>query len=215
MCVIQCGNKIQNLLDATRSLDFLAPLALRLFLAPIFVLAGWHKLQNFSGTVEWMGDPEFGLGLPLPWLMAFLAISAELIGGICLVLGLAVRWMVIPMMITMIVAATTVHWENGWFAIASTDGETSIASLLEPMGFPGAKESLTNGDAVRERLDRAEELLQQYGDYDWITEKGPLVVLNNGIEFATTYFIMLLVLFFTGAGRWVSLDYWIHRVFRR
>ena len=35
--------------------------------------------------------------------------------------------------------------------------------------------------------------------------------LNNGIEFAMTYFIMLLVLFFQGAGRFLSVDYWIER----
>ena len=40
------------------------------------------------------------------------------------------------------------------------------------------------------------------------------MVLNNGIEFAATYFIMLLVLFFNGAGRLVSLDYWIARRWR-
>ncbi|HEX5635541.1 MAG TPA: DoxX family protein, partial [Gammaproteobacteria bacterium] len=31
----------------------------------------------------------------------------------------------------------------------------------------------------------------------------------NGIEFAATYLIMLLVLFFYGAGRYVSADYWL------
>jgi uncharacterized membrane protein YphA (DoxX/SURF4 family) len=41
------------------------------------------------------------------------------------------------------------------------------------------------------------------------------VILNNGIEFAATYFVMLLSLFFTGAGRFFSLDYWIYQVFRR
>ena len=41
------------------------------------------------------------------------------------------------------------------------------------------------------------------------------MVLNNGIEFAATYFIMLLVLFFTGAGNYISLDYWIARCWRR
>jgi len=35
--------------------------------------------------------------------------------------------------------------------------------------------------------------------------------LNNGIEFAATYFIMLLALFFTGAGRYASVDYWVRR----
>ncbi len=37
------------------------------------------------------------------------------------------------------------------------------------------------------------------------------MVLNNGVEFAATYFIMLLVLFFIGGGRYLSVDYWIAR----
>ena len=43
------------------------------------------------------------------------------------------------------------------------------------------------------------------------TENGSFVVLNNGIEFAATYFIMCLALFFIGGGRYVSLDYWIRK----
>ena len=35
------------------------------------------------------------------------------------------------------------------------------------------------------------------------------MVLNNGIEFAATYFIMLLVLFFIGAGKFFSVDYYL------
>jgi len=211
--MIQCGNKIQGLLDATRKLDFLAPLAFRLFLAPIFITTGLEKALHFSDTVGWMGAD--GLGLPFPMLMAFLATAAELVGGFCLLIGFAVRWMAIPLMFTMIVAAVTVHWENGWFAIASTNPETSIAHVMASVGFPGAHDSLINSGEVKERLDRVNDLLDQYGDYDFLTEKGSLVILNNGIEFAATYFIMLLSLFFTGAGRWVSVDYWIHRFFRR
>jgi uncharacterized membrane protein YphA (DoxX/SURF4 family) len=40
------------------------------------------------------------------------------------------------------------------------------------------------------------------------------VILNNGIEFAATYFIMLLALFFIGAGKYLSVDYWIARRYR-
>jgi uncharacterized membrane protein YphA (DoxX/SURF4 family) len=36
-------------------------------------------------------------------------------------------------------------------------------------------------------------------------------VLNNGIEFAVTYLLMLLSLFFTGPGRFLSVDYWLRR----
>jgi len=65
-----------------------------------------------------------------------------------------------------------------------------------------------------ERLDRSKDILQQYGNYSWLTEHGSIVSLNNGIEWATTYFIMLLVLFFIGAGKYFSLDHWIAKKFR-
>ena len=47
--------------------------------------------------------------------------------------------------------------------------------------------------------------------HQWLTEHGNFVVLNNGIEFAATYFVMLLVLFFYGSGRYLGIDYWINR----
>ena len=63
------------------------------------------------------------------------------------------------------------------------------------------------------RLGAAKELLQEHGNYDWLTEKGGFVILNNGIEFGVTYLIMLLSLLFTGGGRYVSLDYFMMKVF--
>ena len=95
-------------------------------------------------------------------------------------------------MATMLVAIVTVHWEFGWLAIAPS---------LDPDIAP--------------RLAKANELLREYGNYEWLTEKGRFVVLNNGIQFAVTYFLMLLALFFTGGGRYISADYWIARAFRR
>jgi len=56
--------------------------------------------------------------------------------------------------------------------------------------------------------------MKKHGNYDWLSEKGGFVVLNNGIEFAVTYFIMLLVLFFIGAGKYFSVDFWLHKFFR-
>ena len=41
--------------------------------------------------------------------------------------------------------------------------------------------------------------------------KGGFVILNNGIEFAATYFVKLLVLVFTGGGRFISADDWLVR----
>jgi uncharacterized membrane protein YphA (DoxX/SURF4 family) len=96
----------------------------------------------------------------------------------------------------MVVAALTVHWQNGWLAIA--EGSSSLFANERSI------------DAI-ERLDRAKDILREHGNYQWLTENGSFVVLNNGIEFAVTYFIMLLALLFIGAGRFVSIDYWINR----
>ncbi len=189
--------QLQRLLDSTRVFDFLGPLALRLYLVPIFWMAGTNKLADMDSVIAWFGDPDRGLGLPLPELMAWAATLTEVGGAILLLIGFAVRWVSIPLMITMVVAAVSVHLHNGWLAIAEGSGLFATER--------------TEGAIVR--LERAKEILQEHGNYSWLTENGSFVVLNNGIEFAATYFIMLLVLFFIGAGRFFSMDYWVRRAF--
>ena len=185
--------QLQILLDRTRQADFLAPLLLRLYLVPIFWMAGTQKYNSFSDTAEWFGNADWGLGLPFPTLMAFLATSTEIVGAIMLLIGFGVRWVSIPLMITMIVAAVTTHAANGWLAISTGSGIFATERTIEAV----------------ERLDKAKEILGQHGNYEWLTEHGSLVMLNNGIEFAATYFIMLLTLFFIGGGKYASVDYWI------
>ncbi len=55
---------------------------------------------------------------------------------------------------------------------------------------------------------RASDILQQHGNYGWLTASGSFAIVNNGIEFAATCLVMLVALYFTGAGRWLSVDYW-------
>lgn len=187
--------RMQALLNLTKAVDWLGPLALRLYLVPVFWMAGTTKINGWENTVAWFGNAEWGLGLPFPALMAFLATGSEVVGAIALLIGLGVRWMCIPLMFTMVVAAATAHWQHGWLAIASGSGMFATERTVGAV----------------ERLDNAKSILQEHGNYEWLTENGSLVILNNGIEFAATYFIMLLVLFFIGGGRYVSLDYWINR----
>ena len=182
-------NRLPDLLDGFRGLDFLAPLAMRLYLVPIFWMAGTKKLADMDSTIAWFGNPDWGLGLPMPELMAWAAALTEAGGAILLLIGLATRWISIPLMVTMVVAAVTVHWQHGWAAIAETPESA-------------------------ERLAAATSLLQQHGNYDWLSGSGEFVILNNGIEFAATYFIMLLALFFIGAGKYFSVDYWIAQRYR-
>jgi len=192
-------NRLQDYLNFTRLLDFFGPLALRLYLVPIMWMAGRHKMESFDSTVAWFGNPEWGSGLPFPTRMAGLTTATEVIGAVCLLVGFSVRWVSIPLFITMTVAAYTVHFKNGWLAVSEGTGLFATERTI----------------AASERLSRAKEILQQYGDYNWLTEQGSFVILNNGVEFAVTYSIMLLVLFFVGGGRYVSLDYWIAKKFRR
>ena len=207
--------RLHALLDRSRRLDFVAPLLLRLFLAPVFISAGLNKLLAFDSTVEWFGNADWGLGLPLPGLLALLATATELLGGVLLLFGLATRYIAVPLMVTMLVAALAVHWDNGWYAIAPSDPATSMSRPLAAVGFPGAQASLQNSEEVAKRLGAARSVLQEHGHYDWLTATGAFVVLNNGIEFAATYFIMLLSLFFSGAGRYVSIDDYLRRRWTR
>lgn len=209
--IIKLTNHFQDLLEHTNKIDFLAPLAFRLYLAPIFIGAGLHKYHNFSDIVAWF---EFGLELPAPQLMAFSATAIEILGGFALLVGFATRWISIPLMLTMIVAIFTAHWDNGWFAIAPSNPETSTAYVLDIAKIPGAAESLSNSEEVGKRLSAAKNILKEHGNYQWLKAKGSFVILNNGIEFAATYFIMLLMLLRTGAGSFLSLDYWIRKQFR-
>ena len=209
-------NFFQNLLDKFRALDFLAPLAIRLYMVPIFWMAGTKKLNNagldcLAGSsgpcdftpgqdiIDWFGNAEWGLGLPFPEVMAYLASYTEYFGAILLLFGLAVRWIALPLMVTMVVAAVTVHWQNGWLAIAEGTGVFATERT----------------EGAIERLDVARGILQEHGNYSWLTEKGNFVILNNGIEFAVTYFIMLFSLFFTGGGRYTSVDYFLSRLLPR
>ena len=188
-------SRYADAVTALSRVDFIAALLLRLYLAPIFWMAGWNKLSHFQDTVEWFGNAEWGLGLPLPWLMAALATATELVGAVLLLIGLAVRVISLPLMVTMLVAVLTVHWPNGWLAIAEGQGVFATERTIE----------------AAQRLAEAKALLMEHGNYEYLTEHGSLVILNNGIEFGATYFLMLLSLLFTGAGRWLSLDGWIAR----
>ena len=187
----------QQMLDRLRIIDFSAALLMRLYLAPIFWMAGTQKLAHFEDTVAWFGNPEWGLGLPFPWLMAALAVSTELLGTVLLVLGLAVRWISIPLMATMVVATVTVHLKNGWLAIATGSGLFATEHTEQAI----------------QRLGIIKDILREHGNYGYLTEHGNVVILNNGIEFAATYFIMLLALFALGGGRYLSVDYWLRQRF--
>lgn len=193
--LLQTHRALEQSLQKLGHVDGLATVALRFILVPVFWMAGMQKLNHFDSTVEWFGNSDWGLGLPLPWLLALLATATELLGAILLALGLLTRLIAVPLIITMLVAIISVHWENGWQAIADPQAAFATESVM----------------ASSEKLERARDILREHGNYNWLTSSGKFVILNNGIEFAAIYLSMLLALLFLGGGRYVSVDYWLIR----
>lgn len=74
-------------------------------------LFGWFGGYGLEGTGQWMAS----IGLNPGYLMAALAGSAELFGGLALILGLLVRPAAAVLAFTMAMAILSVHIGNGLF----------------------------------------------------------------------------------------------------
>jgi putative oxidoreductase len=90
-------------LRVAAALSFLAPLLTRLVVGQAFFLTGRGKLLNFDNTVTFFTE----LGIPFPQANAAFVASLELVGGICLILGLLTRIMSTGLASTMVVAIMT------------------------------------------------------------------------------------------------------------
>lgn len=102
----------QKLVTQVKAMKDLPLLFFRLVLAYGFYGTAMMKWQNIDGVADWFGS----LGIPMPTLNAYLAASTEIAGVVLLTLGLATRFISIPLMITMLVAIFTVHLGNGFEA---------------------------------------------------------------------------------------------------
>ena len=165
-----------------RGLDFLPPLLFRLFLAPLLWYSGQQKLGLFTAAdtvwynpLTWVNSATYQAAIDqmssVP-LMSFLPSQAlgfvgwlEVIGAFLIFIGLAVRWISIPLL--------------GLIAI------TALIAL--------------NGQDVVEAL---KGVVMGHG-YTDMTDS----VFGKSI----IYLLMLLALFFMGAGRFFSVDWFLYR----
>ncbi len=157
--------------------------------------------------------------MELSW---FLASWTEFLGGICLLLGLATRLWALPLAVTMLVAAGSVHWDNGWPAIAPSNppqmcvpGTSANADSNVFHRYIKCYNVNARTIEAAERLTRAKSILREHGNYSYLNGSGSIVKLNSGIEFAMIYFAMLMALLIIGGGRYFSLDYYLALVFKR
>jgi len=101
-----------NYVASTTKLQNLSLLLIRLVLAYGFYNPAMMKVKNIDGIISWFAS----MGMPLPALNAYLATTTEVLGVLLLTIGLGVRIISIPLIITMIVAIVTVHWSGGFEA---------------------------------------------------------------------------------------------------
>lgn len=87
-----------------------ALLVLRLALAAVLLYHGLPKVMNFGATVGGFQS----MNIPAPTLTAVFAILAEVVGGILILLGVAVDLAGLLVIIDMLGAIFTVHWAAGF-----------------------------------------------------------------------------------------------------
>jgi putative oxidoreductase len=98
----------------------LASLILRLSLGIVFLAHGLQKTFGmFSGPgLNGFSNMLSGLGFKPALLWASVAAFIELIGGVCLVLGVFTKSMATLIMLLMVVAVLKVHLSKGFFGMA-------------------------------------------------------------------------------------------------
>jgi len=139
--------KLFNFKEKLSLLTDIPALLFRLILSYGFYDPAIKKISNISGIAQWFESMNY----PLPLLNAYLAALTETAGFILLFLGLATRFISIPLMFVMLVAVFTVHIGNGFAAgdngfeiplyyflmlfslLVTGPGRFSLDAVLEPI----------------------------------------------------------------------------------
>lgn len=123
------------------ALPFLRPFApwatliLRIALGLVMANHGWSKFGNMEGTTGFFTS----LGIPAAGVMAWVVTLVELVGGICVVLGLATRFWTLLMAFVALVAIVMAKMKDGlWVANYELELMVLAASLLMATRGPGA-----------------------------------------------------------------------------
>jgi putative oxidoreductase len=112
----------------------LALLILRLTVAAILLYHGLPKLMNFGATVGAFQS----MNLPAPTLTAGFALIAEVIGGILILIGIAVDIAALLVVIEMLGAIALVHWGNGFdFTKGGWEHPFTVLAIALALAFAG------------------------------------------------------------------------------
>lgn len=108
-----------------------AYLIARIFIGVCFIVHALGKLGyvgtgNMKGFAKWLKS----LGVPYPEIQAYLAMGAELLGGISITLGLFMRLGLILCIATMLVAAMIGHKGGGYLITNNPPGNEYTINLI-------------------------------------------------------------------------------------
>jgi len=87
----------------------LTTLVARLFISSLLIVYGYMKLAGFAGTTAYMARQ----GLPVPALMAAIAVVIELGGGLLLLFGYQTRLVALIVAVYVLIAALIAHRNFG------------------------------------------------------------------------------------------------------
>ncbi|MBT3802109.1 MAG: DoxX family protein [Bacteroidetes bacterium] len=114
-----------NLIKKIENLKDLPLLAMRIILAIGFYKPAMMKLKDIDAIAQWFESMHY----ILPKFNPYLATFTETLGVGLLILGLGVRFISVPLLVTMLVAIATVHWGNG-FEARNNGSEIPIYYML-------------------------------------------------------------------------------------
>jgi len=148
--LIDLKNRVVDVLDPAG--EWVALLPIRLLMAYEFGRAGLMKLNGsnwFANVQDNFPFPFNVIPVEISW---FLATWAEILGGLCLVLGLFTRFWAFSLIVLTIVAIAGVHWPDDWNSLAELWKGYSVSDkgfgnyripllflvMLVPLVFKGA-----------------------------------------------------------------------------
>jgi putative oxidoreductase len=108
-----------------------APLFLRLVMGYGFMAHGWVKLSRGPAKFQRLLEQ---LGVPFPHLTSWVVPLVEVLGGLAVLLGVAVAITAVPLIATMLVAMFSVHLKYGFSAI-NTIGLSPEGPIFGPPGY--------------------------------------------------------------------------------
>lgn len=118
-----------NQIDTRKGRDEVL-LAARLLIALLFLIFGWEKLTDFSGTMQYMAH----VGAPIPMLSTLVAIVMEFFVGIAIVVGAFTRPLAVLLALYTLGTAFIAHHYWTMTGMAHFEGEINFYKNVSIIG---------------------------------------------------------------------------------